>query len=78
MRRTVIPGTTMVFEGVVVGAGTDDTGTAWVDVDVTLRVDDEVATECRARMALLGGHGQSPWRRRGDDWTPGALPAADA
>lgn len=78
MRHTVIPGTTMVFDGVVTGTGIDDTGTAWVDVDVTLQVDDEVATECRARVALPGGHGQPPWRRRGDDWTPRALPDADA
>lgn len=74
MRRTVVPGDTMRFTGQVVGVGTDDTGTSWVDVDVDLSVGGETATECRARVALPGPEHGQPWRRRGDDWTPDALP----
>ena len=74
MRRTVVPGDTMRFTGRVVGVGTDDTGTSWVDVDVDLSVGGETATECRARVALPGPRDSQPWRRRGDDWTPDALP----
>ena len=74
MRRTVVPGDTMRFTGQVIGVGTDDAGTCWVDVDVDLSVGGETATECRARVALPGPEDGQPWRRRGDDWTPDALP----
>lgn len=74
MKRTVTPGHTMVFRGTVVGVGTDDSGTTWVDVDVALTVDDELATACRARVAVPAGPDDQPWRRRGTDWTPTALP----
>lgn len=74
MRRTVVPGDTMVFAGTVTGIGTDDAGTTWVDVDVDLRVGDEVATTCRARVAVPTRPADRPWQRRGNAWTPTALP----
>lgn len=74
MRRTVTPGCTMRFSGRVVGVGTDDAGTTWVDVDVDLTVEDETATQCRARLALPASDDDRPWRRRGASWTPTALP----
>jgi acyl dehydratase len=77
MRRTVIPGDRMAFSGTVLAVGTDDNGTAWVDVDVTLRVGDEVATECQARLALPASPDDTPWRHRGAAWTPTALPDPD-
>lgn len=74
MKRSVIPGDTMVFRGTVVGTGTDEHGTTWVDVDVTLTVGEDLATSCRARVAVPASADDQPWRRRGDAWTPTALP----
>ena len=73
MKKTVTPGHTMIFRGTVAGVGTDDAGTSWVDVDVDLTVDDELATACRARVAVPADADDQPWRRRGTDWTPTAL-----
>ncbi len=70
MRRSICDGDTVVFEGVVTGVKSDDRGCTWADVDVTLRVGDEAATECSARIAVPGADGDNPWRRAGDDWNP--------
>ena len=40
MKGSVFPGDTMVFTGVVTGAEVDDSGCAWADLDVTLKVGD--------------------------------------
>jgi acyl dehydratase len=70
MRRPVCDGDVVVFEGVVTGVKTDARGCTWADVDVTLRVGDERATECTARIAVPSGDDDNPWRRSGEDWAP--------
>ncbi|TMK89518.1 MAG: hypothetical protein E6G57_00965, partial [Actinobacteria bacterium] len=52
MKGSVFPGDTMVFTGVVTGTEVDDVGCGWADVDVTLKVGDEVKTTCATRVAL--------------------------
>ena len=66
MRKPVCPGDELRFDGTVTAVG--DSG--WVDVDVTLRVDDTTVTECTARIAIPADDGDNPWARRGDDWRP--------
>ena len=70
MRRPVYPGETLVFNGTVRDTAVDDSGCAWVDVDVELTVGDDVATEASARLALPTDEKDNPWRRSGDDWRP--------
>ena len=69
-----MPGDTMVFRGTVAAMGTDDAGTSWVDLDVDLTVDDELATACSARVALPADADDHPWRRRGDTGPPRPSP----
>lgn len=70
MRRPICDGDTVVFEGVVAGVETDEAGCTWADVDVTLRVDEEPATQARARIAIPAADGDNPWARQGDRWAP--------
>ncbi len=74
MRKSVVPGDTMVFRGTVTAITTDDAGTTWVDADLTLTVDDTPVTECEARVAVPADADDNPWRRRGAAWTPRAVP----
>jgi hypothetical protein len=72
MRRSICDGDTLSFDGAVRSVTTDASGCAWADVDVTLSVGEERATECVARIALPSSTGDNPWRRLGEDWTPDA------
>jgi acyl dehydratase len=66
MKKSVCAGDVLTFNGTVTAA-TDD---GWVDLDVVLSVDGEVATECTARIAIPTSDDDDPWQRRGDDWRP--------
>lgn len=77
MRKTVVPGDTLVFHGTVAAIDTDEAGTTWVDLDLRLTVDDATVTECQARVAVPADAGDNPWGRRGSAWTPTALPGPD-
>jgi hypothetical protein len=60
----------MVLGAVVTGLSTDEVGCGWVDLDVSLRVGDDVKTTCAARVALPTTSDDNPWARRGDAWRP--------
>jgi acyl dehydratase len=70
MKGSVFPGDTMVLAGTVEQVETDDTGCGWVTVLVRLTVDDELKTDCTARIALPTNDDDNPWTRRGDQWKP--------
>jgi len=70
MKDSVFAGDTMIMEGVVRGTETDDTGTGWAEVDVTMRVGDLVSTMCTARIALPVSPDDNPWDRRAERWQP--------
>jgi acyl dehydratase len=70
MRRPVYPGETLVFNATVRDTAVDETGCAWVDVDIELAVGDDVCTEASARLAIPQDENDNPWRRSGDDWRP--------
>ena len=72
MRRSICTGDALAFEGVVRSVKVDDTGCKWADVDVTLSVGGERATECVARIALSRDDADNPWKRQGGAWTPDA------
>jgi hypothetical protein len=72
MKDSVFPKDRMVFRGKVEKAAVDATGCGFVDVAVTLHVDDRLCTECTARIALPTRPGDNPWRRKGAEWKPGA------
>lgn len=69
MKKSVIPGDTMVFSGVVTEVVQDGTITE-VSVDVELRVGETIVTYCKARVAIPGTENDNPWNRRGAEWTP--------
>jgi acyl dehydratase len=70
MRGSVFPGDTMVLTGTVVSAEIDDTGCAFIGVDVELAVDGDVKTTCAARLALPTDPLDNPWARAGARWRP--------
>jgi hypothetical protein len=47
-----------------------DEESGWVDLEMELKVGDNVVTGCTARMALPRDAGDNPWQRKGDDWKP--------
>jgi len=70
MKGSVFPGDTMVLAGTVEQTETDDVGCGWATVLVRLTVDDDLKTDCTARIALPVHDGDNPWDRRGDQWKP--------
>ena len=70
MKTSVFPGDTMVFRGRVEDVSTDESGCAWVDVSVELKVGDRLATDCRARIAVPRDAADNPWARKGEAWRP--------
>ena len=70
MRRSVYPGETLVFQGVVRDVSVDDDDCTWVDLDLELTVDGERATECAARIAIPKEEGDNPWTRPPSSWKP--------
>ena len=70
MKGSVFPGDTMVLAGTVEQTETDDAGCGWATVLVRLTVDDDLKTDCTARIALPVHDGDNPWTRRGDQWRP--------
>jgi hypothetical protein len=70
MRHSIYPGDSLVFQGVVRELTVDDSGGTWLDLDVELTVDGEVATECSARIAIPTEEGDNPWARDATSWKP--------
>jgi acyl dehydratase len=70
MRSPVFAGDTMVIAGAVLAVGTDDLGCGWVELGLTMSVDDDVKTTCEARVAVPTNDDDNPWARRGDAWRP--------
>jgi acyl dehydratase len=70
MLGSVFPGDTMVLAGTVEHVEDDATGCGWATVLVRLTVDDDLKTDCTARIALPVDAGDNPWARRGDQWVP--------
>jgi hypothetical protein len=66
MKKSVCAGDTLAFNATV----TDVTDDGWIDLDIALTVDGEVATECTARIAVPVDADDDPWDRHGDDWRP--------
>lgn len=69
MKKTVVPGNTMVFTGTVTEV-VHDGAVGQVGVEINVAVDDTVVTECSARIALPMTDNDNPWDRRGPQWTP--------
>lgn len=70
MKKSVCPGDKMEIGGTVTKVEKDEKGCCWVDLDMTLKANGEMATECAVRVAVPASKGDNPWKRRGDDWKP--------
>jgi acyl dehydratase len=70
MKGSVFPGDTMSLRGVVASTEVDEVGCGFATVDVTLSVDGDTKTTCRARIALPRSDADNPWARSGDQWRP--------
>jgi hypothetical protein len=70
MRDSIFPGDRMVFSGRVEKVETDATGCSWAEVALRVAVGERTCTECSARIAIPGGDGDNPWKRRGARWKP--------
>ena len=70
MLGSVFPGDTMVLSAAVEHVETDDVGCGWATVLVRLTVDDDLKTDCTARIALPVDHDDNPWARHDDQWRP--------
>jgi acyl dehydratase len=74
MKGSVFPGDLMTLRGTVTETDVDETGCAFVTVDVTLAVGGDTKTTCTARIALPQTADDNPWARRGDRWHPSPAP----
>lgn len=72
MRKSICTGDDLSFTGVVRSVSTDGAGCTWADVDVSLMVGEDRATECVARIAVPSVDSDNPWKRSGASWTPDA------
>jgi hypothetical protein len=70
MRGSVFPADTMVLSAKVESVDVDKTGCGWVSLNVALSVDDDVKTQCTARVALPTSDDDNPWTRHGERWHP--------
>jgi acyl dehydratase len=70
MVGSIFPGDTMVFHGTVTGSDVDDAGCGWVALDISVSVEGDVKTTCRAEVGLPLTEDDNPWARRGEQWTP--------
>ncbi len=70
MIEPVFPGDEMVLSGCVTRTTVDDTGCAWVDLDLAVSVAGAVKTSCKARVALPGDAADNPWDRKDERWKP--------
>jgi hydroxyacyl-ACP dehydratase HTD2-like protein with hotdog domain len=70
MLGSIFPGDTMVFRGEVTDTGIDETGCGWVAIDISVSVEDDPKTTCKARVALPVDGDDNPWKRTGDRWRP--------
>ncbi|MGH9096685.1 MAG: hypothetical protein ACRDWB_04610, partial [Acidimicrobiales bacterium] len=70
MLGSVFPGDTMVFRGEVADTGVDDVGCGWVTIEISLTVEGDAKTTCRARVALPLSSQDNPWTRQGEQWKP--------
>jgi acyl dehydratase len=70
MKDSVFPGDRMLFRARVAKVEPDANGCGWVDVAVTLSVDERVCTECEARVALPADAAHNPWKLEGERWRP--------
>jgi acyl dehydratase len=69
MKKSVVPGDALQFNGVVTAVERDDDVT-FVDLDLELTVDGELVTGCAARIAIPTTSSDNPWARVGDAWNP--------
>ena len=70
MRARCSRATRWCSSGTVESVETDDTGCGWATVLVRLTVNDDLKTDCTARIALAHRAADNPWTRRGDQWRP--------
>ena len=70
MRDSVFPGDLMTFRATVTGTESDSHDCGWVDLDVSLWVDDRVCSSCEVRVAIPVDADDNPWMRRGSNWQP--------
>jgi hypothetical protein len=70
MKDSIFPGDRMVFRGNVEKVERHETGCAWIELALELRVGEKLMTECRARIAVPGDEGDNPWKRRAERWKP--------
>ena len=59
-----------VFRGAVTDSGVDEAGCGWVAIDISVSVDGDPKTTCKAKVALPIDADDNPWSRTGDRWTP--------
>jgi hypothetical protein len=60
----------MVLSATVEQTETDAVGCGWASLLVRLTVNDDLKTDCTARIALPVHDGDNPWTRSGDQWIP--------
>jgi len=70
MRKSVYPGQTLNFQGVVRDVEVDDAGTTWANLDIELTADGETVTECAARIAIPSNTADNPWAKDAGSWKP--------
>ena len=70
MDSSVYPGDEMVINGSIARKAIDETGCCWLDMLITISVNNKVSTTCNARVAIPIDQADNPWSRNGKNWNP--------
>ncbi len=70
MGDSICPGDTMVLRGEVESKETDAQSCAWVQLRISLSVNEQEKTRFSARVALPANPDDNPWARTGARWQP--------
>ncbi len=70
MSASVYAGDSIAVDGEITGCEVDDSGCAWVGLNLSIAVDGKTCTECEVRYALPTTADDNPWARRDEVWKP--------
>jgi hypothetical protein len=69
MKKSIFPQDEMIFKGVVSAVTmVSENNFTWVELELSICVEEQLATECKARVAVPNSSADSPWRCDEHSW----------
>lgn len=70
MKGSIFPGDMMTVSGLIRDLEATEAGFGWVDLSLAIHVDERLATDCDARVAVPVGPRDNPWQCPPGAWAP--------